>query len=628
MENLDRIINETQSEECQKETTINETKKEINTICPKCNNKTENINEKIEVEFNCFHCGKCDIKIFIFILCKFCGKKIYFKKINNNLPINGMNGINIKCPYLSCGKYFYLTICPKCRHEQKIPKIINEGELIKCIYEDKGCGYKFIQIRCPIKDCNEISYFSKPKYNSVTLNGIIFNHKKENQNITFQKMSCFYCHRPIVYLSDKNRKNIYYDSMKIICPYSKCGKKYNSIICPMCFENNIIENGFYFMGHKIKCNKCKNYFGKILCPKCLKVNPLQKNFFKRGQFVCRYSECTEKSFIVNCIYCQRMNVFNKEPIEGQKIQCAYKEDCHKTFSEVYCPSCNELNPFPNGDFSFGKAYKCIYSFCNKTFQLFVCPKCLIYSKTTENFEGKKYSCVKCNTLLCNWECPYCKETIMDKDSTLNYGQMVRCPNIKCNKEYSFCRCYDCHKLIFSKENQNILGIAVLCNNCNNFSVSCICPFCKVKIIFKERMDDLSEGEKIDCSNCQKSFKYCRESQTINDDIYSSNLSILKSIKGETIDFGQSSIDENYSSVENSLIDCEFYKDIDEKKSISKKNSNLCIICHCNTKESIFYPCGHRCTCYKCAAFYFKVFEKCPRCDEKAEAIIPKLYEQF
>ena len=51
-----------------------------------------------------------------------------------------------------------------------------------------------------------------------------------------------------------------------------------------------------------------------------------------------------------------------------------------------------------------------------------------------------------------------------------------------------------------------------------------------------------------------------------------------------------------------------------------------MICHCDEKESVFYPCGHRCTCYKCAVYYFEVFKKCPKCDKDAEAIIPKIYE--
>ena len=47
------------------------------------------------------------------------------------------------------------------------------------------------------------------------------------------------------------------------------------------------------------------------------------------------------------------------------------------------------------------------------------------------------------------------------------------------------------------------------------------------------------------------------------------------------------------------------------------------------KESVFYPCGHRCTCYKCALYLFKLYEKCPKQNcKQIEAIVPKIYEIF
>ena len=614
------------------ENRINKKLNEENLKCPVCEKNIEGINNIINFnEYDSIHCEKCDLNIFLYVLCVFCKKKIYYKKNNNNNLLNGMNGFNIQCPYLSCGKYFYETICPKCKHEQKIPKRIKEGELIKCINENNACGYEYIQIRSPIKDSNDNIYLTKPKHsfsNIITLN--------LSKDIIFQKISCFFCIQPIVFISNKNKEenNRCVETMKIICPYSNCGKTFIRLVCPLCFHENILKNGFYLSGHKLKCNKCQEYFGKILCPKCLKVNPLQKIFFKSGAFRCRYTECTAKSFIVNCIFCQRINVFDKQPLEGQRLQCAY-EDCGKYFNEVYCPSCGEINPFPNGTFSFGKAYQCIYSFCHKIFQYFVCPKCIIYSKTTDIQEGKNYVCCKCQTSLHNWECNFCHETIMDQDSTLKYGQIVRCPNNKCKKEYSFCRCYGCQKLIFSKENEYILGLAVMCNNCKKFSVNIACPLCNVKISFIDRLDDMNEGEIINCKNCKESFKYSREGQN-NEDIYSSNLSILETIKGKPIKIGKGEVDENYLSIKNLLINSELYKDsIDNDKKIIKKNveihkrnKKLCILCHCDTKESIFYPCGHRVTCYKCAVFYFEVFKKCPKCNKPSLAIIPKIYEQF
>ena len=597
--------------------------------CPKCNQVIENLkNFKDDfIQFKNIICNNCQTK-FVLVLCEYCNKKIFYYTIE--LPLNGLNGLNIKCPYSSCGNRFFLTICPKCKQKQKIKRIIKEGELIKCI-GNKNCGYEYLQVRCPRKECNDITYFSRPKNFCNSPNGIIYNHKKK---IIFQKISCNFCIRPIVYYSDEKEINRYYDSMIIICPYEDCGKIFNRIICPICSEINIIEGGHYFMGHKIKCNNCKNYYGKILCPQCLKVNYLTKNFFKTGAMFCSYTSCAKRTDIINCIYCRRINVFNNEnekPIPGQQIICAYK-DCNKIFNEVYCPSCEELNPFCEGDFIFGKVYECFYSFCKKKFQFFTCPNCKIYSRTTDLEEGKKYTCSNCKNSLSNWGCPFCKKTTLAKNLNLKYGGMVKCPS--CEEKYSFCRCYECKKLLF-KRDRSILGLSVRCLSCNKFSVNVICPECDTRISFLDRNEDIEDGEKINCENCNKEFIYHYNPENENN-LYSENLSVLESIKGEAINFGKNQKDEKYLSIENLMIKTNLYNnDLDNennnnnqnKNKICKKN-NLCVLCHCDIKESVFYPCGHRCACYKCAVLFFKINKQCPKCNIVPEAIVPKIYEQF
>ena len=618
--------------------------------CPACNKDIESLRNTVE-EIKDIVCSTCQ-RNFIFILCKYCNKKIFYNSIK--LPINGLNGLNIKCPYSSCGKYFYLTICPKCKQKQKIPKIITEGELIKCI-ENLNCGYEYLQVRCPRKDCFDVNYFAKPKNFCNSPNGILYNHKKKE---IFQKITCNFCIRPIVFYSIENKINRYYDSMKIVCPYESCKKIFNRIICPICSEINIIEGGYYMMGHKLKCIGCSNYFGKIICPKCLKNNPLKKCFFKTGQIMCCYTACAKKSTVVNCIHCRRMNYFDtdnndksnnekkdKLPIPGRQIVCGYK-DCGKIFNEVYCPSCNELNPFPEGNFSFGKVYKCLYNFCNKNYQFFVCANCFSYSRTSDSQEGRKYICNHCNSLLANWECPFCHKTILDKNSSFKLGEMVRCPS--CLNEYSFCRCYQCQKLIFSKKQQYILGLAVQCESCEKYSVNVECIYCNTKISLLDRIDDLEDKEKIKCGNCQKEFEFEKKNSDMIDenDIYYKNLSILENIQGMPIPLGESKVDDNYLFFENSVMikDNNLYgsNNIEininnhdhnicnyDKNLIAKnKAHNLCILCHCDKKESVFFPCGHRCTCYKCAVFYFEMYKKCPRCNEDSQAIVQKIYEQF
>ena len=504
------------------------------------------------------------------ILCQYCKKKIFYKKVNTQLPLNGMNGLNIKCPYSSCGKYFYLTVCPKCKKEQTISKIIQEGDLIKCL--NKDCGYVYLQIRCPIKNCDELIYFAKPKNFSNGPNGIIYNHKNK---IIFQKITCYFCIRPIVYISEQKKINRYYDSMEIECPYSDCKKSFNRIICSICSEINIIEGGYYFMGHKIKCCRCQNFFGKILCPECLKINPLLKFFFQSGEMTCRYASCSKKSYIVNCIHCRKMNVFNniinnkdKKFIPGQRIKCAYK-NCGQFFNEVYCPFCNQLNPFPKGDFVFGKSYKCIFSNCNKAFQYNICPNCRSYSISLEEQEGHKFKCNNCKILLSNWGCPFCNKTIMNNNSILKYGQMVKCPS--CKEQYSFCNCYECKKLIFSKK--CILGLQVTCKNCDKKSINIVCKNCNTKISFLDRVGNMEDGEKIKCIKCNKEFTYNKQLTIDENKIYEDNLSYLEDIKGECINFGESKIDENYSFLESLLTNKSQYEDSNNNNNNNDNNKS-------------------------------------------------------
>ena len=124
-------------------------------------------------------------------------------------------------------------------------------------------------------------------------------------------------------------------------------------------------------------------------------------------------------------------------------------------------------------------FKNFIRLCNKIFIILVCPKCLSYSKIYDDCEGKKYTCNVCNTLLANFQCPFCLISILDKDSYFNFGQMIECPN--CKKKFSFFRCWNCKRLINSKEDECILGKAVCCNHCKKYSVNVICPKCFSKI---------------------------------------------------------------------------------------------------------------------------------------------------
>ena len=205
----------------------------------------------------------------------------------------------------------------------------------------------------------------------------------------------------------------------------------------------------------------------------------------------------------------------------------------------------------------------------------------------------------------------------------------------------FVMSYECKKLIFSEENQNILGLSVKCKSCEKHLVNVVCPKCSTKITFLDRLNNMEEGEKVKCNNCKEEFEYTNPKQDMIDDndIYYQNLSVLENNKGDPINFGEGIIDENYLAIENLLIKSDLYKEnfdinnnnnninnINENDIVVKKKNKLCMICHCDYKESIFYPCGHRCACYKCATIFFEVYKKCPKCNEDAQTIIPKIYE--
>ena len=624
------------------DSTIEETKDQSKTII-KHEEVKKNENEKIQ-KFLIFPGGNDKIDQ---INCPHCGIEMKLK--TDCIDKYKLNCLNVKCLNNFCGKFFFFTICPKCQNLQIIKKLILEGEMLKC--SNKACLFQYIQSSCPVKGCQEMFYFSNPK--NFNNNGIVHSHKNL---LIFQKISCIFCYRPIVYYTtSKNEIKRYYEAMRVICPYNECKKTFNRIVCPKCNEVNYIFMGLYMMGTRIKCAFCNFVFAKILCPMCLKINPLIKNEFKLGEFECRYNSCSKKCLIANCLHCQRINYFNfnekngngKCLIPGQVIKCGYK-DCTKKFCSVLCSGCNEINHFPNADFAFGKPYKCKYTaICNKIFIILVCPKCLSYSKIYDDCEGKKYTCNVCNTLLANFQCPFCLISILDKDSYFNFGQMIECPN--CKKKFSFFRCWNCKRLINSKEDECILGKAVCCNHCKKYSVNVICPKCFSKITFSKRTENVPLGEKISCPNCQQTYEFSEHLENGMEELYNKNLSTIPELEGMTINFGNPLEDENYLERKNIFLCDKLEKyftsedsNINNKSTnistnvstniseiyddIGKKvKNNLCIICQSNNKESIFFPCGHRCSCYKCAVYYYEVYHKCPRCQQDAKGIIPKIF---
>ena len=153
----------------------------------------------------------------------------------------------------------------------------------------------------------------------------------------------------------------------------------------------------------------------------------------------------------------------------------------------------------------------------------------------------------------NWGCPFCKSNIMDKNTSLKFGQMVKCPSKQCGKVYSFIRCSKCEKLIFSRDNENILGMAVKCphQGCGAYTLVCHCPKCDTKAIYSDIRTNYKEGDLIQCPNptCGKEYPFEK-----NQEIYKDNLQILEQIEGEVINFGIAQVDENFSYKEDLFFD--------------------------------------------------------------------------
>ena len=481
----------------------------------------------------------------LYIICLHCKEKIK-TKLNDIKEKFLFNFQNFKCD--KCHKFNFITICPKCKYIQQLNQFKSEGESFTC--SNPECNYNYLQTLCPIKNCKEMFYFPLKKNFVNSPNGLVHAHMidkiKKNELIIFQKISCLFCHRPIVFYSTELNKNIYYETMPIRCPYPDCQKSFHRIICSNIKCHNIIykELGIYKIGQRMTCEKCDTKFSKILCVNCFRIIPFEKNIFKYGELICRYNSCSKKNNYAICPNCNQLNYFKDLPqplIQGWPIQCGNKI-CKKNFNIVYCPSCQELNPFNNGDFVFGKPYKCINnSICSKKFLVLACSNCWNCSRMIGDIEGKKYTCNKCQTLLANFQCAHCGVNILDKNSNFNFGQLIKCPS--CSKLFSFFRCYDCKRLIYSKG--EILGKKIQCQNCFKFSLNTICPKCKSKISFSKKETDFALGEEINCPSCNEKFNFGDKLRDDFEKIYDEELTFVKPFIGSVVNQAIPNEDENY-----------------------------------------------------------------------------------
>ena len=184
--------------------------------------------------------GKCQNpicnEIFMFLKCYHCKKRIYFTKQNFT------NGVNIKCPYVECEKWFCKSACGACERILYFPDRYQEGSKVKCPFKD--CQEEYSKIICPNEKCGIALTFKIPKENlsltplsqnsNVNLSQLNNNTYREglsvnckNCNLKFQKINCYHCLRRLVWAFPNNL----IEGQKIICPYENCKKHFNKVDC-------------------------------------------------------------------------------------------------------------------------------------------------------------------------------------------------------------------------------------------------------------------------------------------------------------------------------------------------------------------------------------------------------------
>lgn len=579
-------------------------------------------------------------KIFTFIICVCCQQKIFYLFYSKNKyhnegqsPFDFFNGNTIKCPYFHCKQFFFLTRCPKCKKQEKIPNI-TEMSGVSC----SGCGHNYVYLKCPIKDCKEPCLFDRPQISNNYPEGLMKAHYDGVNQVVYQKIICVKCKRAIVFYSD----NPYYEGQTVTCPYKDCKEEFNRVICPMCYHENLF-GGKYSMGSEIKCQNsvCGKTFYKILCYYCRKINPIVSLTYIEGYVLnCGYKHCRKESQMINCLRCNRPNFFlNLSYFSGQTIECGYK-DCKTKFNTVLCNLCKNFSYFPKGDFGFGKIYTCSYFHCRKQFTLYHCPNCRISSIIDNYTEGTKIKCTKCEKIILNWNCPFCKVNIIDNESTSRKGQRMKCPNHACGKVYSFIACSKCKRLVFSKENETLDGNPLVCQNpqCGLKFVYVRCAYCQIKHTIIDGTEPIDLEKPIDCEGCKKKF-YPKDS--VVKPIYD-KLSVLPGITGSPIKEGIPYIDENDLEIQDLFIYTKQYLfpsliannyNMSEVQptyveNLSYLNAELkkCSICQNHLGESVFCPCGHRCACYPCAMKYFEGHHSCPKCNQIATSICRRVHD--
>ena len=281
---------------------------------------------------------------------------------------------------------------------------------------------------------------------------------------------------------------IEYDGYNIFCPYISCHATTCSVKCTKCNKKIFFNTKYkYYQGDEVECKECKFSFKKVKCPclDCPKSFELPIDYCEGNQLKCDHDGKGGSAPLyfqkLGCWYCGRHCVWNnskgKVYIEGQEIQCPYKE-CGNVTNKIVCPKCKQMTPIVKANLEMGKKINCLMKNCNTTYNIYFCP--------------------------------FCKKSGYGDGSPIA-GKKITCQN--CDKSFYFVNCFYCKQINFWKEPKKYIPCqTIVCNNdyCNKTSALIQCPFCQKVNHFTKGVFGLGKEYACSYTQCKKEFTilYC------------------------------------------------------------------------------------------------------------------------
>ena len=358
-----------------------------------------------------------------------------------------------------------------------------------------------------------------------------------NINVKSEDISCNSCQKTFMYKFCPECNSIIYfnkidyDGYNIQCPYISCRSISCSVKCIKCKKKIFFNSNYkYSQGDEVKCKECSHSFKKVKCPSlnCDKTFELEREFYEGNQLTCYHNGVPFQFQKLGCWYCGRHCVWDNSKgkiyIEGQEIQCPYKE-CTKITNKVTCPKCKTTSIIAKANLEMGKKISCLMKQCNNTYNICFCPYCkksfyfvnCFYCKQI-NFwkDGKEY--IPCQTVVCNNEyckkksaliqCPWCKKTNHFTKGYFILGKEFGCSYRECKKEFVILYCGNCNTTRIRSPNLTPENL-YRCDLCQKYMPTVQCPKCFKFCSPKNSDIKLENCTLIKCpySSCGEKFYY-------------------------------------------------------------------------------------------------------------------------